>query len=506
MKEIISGPVFLLRASLILDFILVAVICCFLIIERIKCKNIEEESSHNKIFRSLIFKKIPANLIMVDSRTDLVVDFNQAALNHVGEGRGSLTGIKCENYQSGENSHQHFELTAFEDAELLNGILMIKKQLPFSEMTGNSQITKESSIAGKHFFKDLPIPIYRSTFYGELLSANDEFLSLMEIPDDQNLENIDFNQFFEESIEREYLYEMIRKDAIVKSMEIHFKRLNGKSFPALVTAYSVIENGNMIIESSLIDITAIRMLEKEKRRMDSLEYRNKYMNSINELAAGIAHDINNILAGIQGHAQVIQYKLEKDNPLLNSVGRILSAVNRADHILQGLMSSIGAYDFNPVLQNLDSFLEGVLKKNEDSLNIKGLYRIIRMDNSVGVEFDSVLMEEVIIELVKNAAAAVRGEQEIIITTALEKPHDIISSFLVDAEQKCVSFSIIDKGLGMSPDTLEKVFIPYFTTKEFGTGAGLGLTKVYGIIQKHNGAIGIVNEPGRGMTVSVYLKL
>jgi len=483
--------------------------CIFFSARRELSRKKKEFNSRERLW-TVLFDDYPENLIMIEPETHSIVDINQAALNLVGGDKTSLIGKKCENCRTCKPDKAFAEVVTFEQANIDDGILRIIKQQNISELSDKRRILNETNTINKNHFEDLPIPMYRSTFSGEFISANEAFLNLMEIPDNYPLSEIDSNLFFLESVEREYFYEMMKKEEIVKGIELHFKRFDDSSFAALVTAYPVYgKDGVISMESSLIDISALRMLEKEKRKMESLEYRNKYMDSINELAAGIAHDINNILAGIQGHAEVLEYRLNDEDPLNKSVERITSAVKRADYILQGLMSSLGAYEYNPELLNFDNFFEETLAEKEESLQIKDRYRIIKMGSSIKVGFDPLLMKDVLIEIVNNAVNAVNAaenEQDILILTSVEKPHDLVLNFLKNPEEKCACVSIIDKGTGMIQETLDKIFEPYFTTQDFGTGAGLGMTKVYWIMQKHDGAIGILNEPGKGTAVSVYLKL
>ena len=375
-----------------------------------------------------------------------------------------------------------------------------------SEIIRNIHQVK-SSLTGtpkEDHYNDLPIPILRMTEAGGIIFANDAFRSLMSIEPMTKITSLTLADFLISQIETEYLFEKIRTEKIVKNMEIHFRTMSYKPFEALVTGY-LIEDvvGNPLMELSLNDMTSIKLLEKERKKMEQLEYRNKYMDSIYILATGIAHDINNILAGINGHAQVIEYRLRDDEVLMRSVNRISDSVRRADDVIQKLMTSIGAYEFRPRLCSIGSFINKAVKELK-SVPSDHNYRLITLDEKLKCEIDYELLKEALSEILKNAEAAAGDGGEIIVTTSLEKPEHIVSSFLEEPEYKCVCISVMDKGSGMTAETLEKVFEPFYTTQDYGTGAGLGMTKVYAIVQKHCGAIGIISREGKGTTVSIYL--
>ena len=454
---------------------------------------------------NFLFEIFPENLLLLEESRTRIIAANRAACEELGLEKEDLAGMECKGAEPEDDITE--PLISFAAAEVQNGRLVIIEQQELSGICCGRKISRQNEIFNKHIFEDLPIPMMRINFNGNVIALNESFRKLMETNSDDLETLTDSAVFFANSVEREYLFEMVRKEETVKNMELHFKTPGGSSIDALVTAYSMTDSSGLrFMEASLIDITMLKKLEEDRKKLENLKYKNKYMDSINKLAAGIAHDINNILAGIQGHAQVLQYKLEEDEKLTKSVQRIISAVSRADTILQGLLSSIGAYDYQPVILELGSFIRSSLQDIEKTADIRDLYRIINMDSMIRLNADPLLLRDALLEIVKNARNATGGKEEILITSSIEKPHHVITSFLADNNEKCACLSVIDRGPGMSPETIEKIFEPYFTTMDFGSGAGLGMTRVYGIISRHEGAIGIMNEPGKGTTVSLFFKL
>lgn len=231
------------------------------------------------------------------------------------------------------------------------------------------------------------------------------------------------------------------------------------------------------------------------------------MTAVTRLAGGIAHDINNILGGIQGHAQVLELKLPGEDPLRKSVANIISAVGKAAEIIRGLLVSVGTVSFKLIPVDLNVFVrrtvEEYIKESGNSPNIQ----LQLSDEVIKVLMDEPLASELLREILQNAVKASAAGDEIRIVTGVEHPgSEATHSFLSDPTAPCGYISVIDTGRGMDEATLERIFEPYFTTEEFGSGAGIGMTTVYGIVRQHHGAVEVLSAPCEGTTVIVFFRL
>ena len=352
-------------------------------------------------------------------------------------------------------------------------------------------------------FEDIPVPMFRANINGTFKAVNKAYSSVMHMNSEETIEELHLSDFFSNNIEKEYFFLKLKTQKFVKNLQLSIRHENGNEIIILLNTHLIKDiDGNDIILGSLIDITAFKELEDKQQKLLSLESRSRHLDSITKLAGGMAHDINNILAGIHGHAQIIRMKT--DNELLqNSVNRITSGVEKADIILQGLLTSIGSSDISLEETELSSYIsetvENLRKEHFCNYNLK----YFNLDQKVMCRIDKRLIYEMVLELTKNAFNASTPEQEVLITTGEERPSSLVYNFLEKENSPCACLSVIDQGTGISEEIIERIFEPYFTTENFGKGAGLGLSKVYGIIQKHSGAVGIKSTKTGGTSFSIF---
>lgn len=236
----------------------------------------------------------------------------------------------------------------------------------------------------------------------------------------------------------------------------------------------------------------IERLESTQRQLIQAEK----LNAIGQLAASIAHEINNPLAGVLVYTKLVSKKIGSESydkgETLNNLSKIESAVNHCSKLVKGLLdfSRQSKPVFNPVL--ISSVIDQVMSLVGHQANMKSI-KVLREETPqlppVMADFDQ--LQQVFLNLIINAIQAMPDGGKLTIRSALEK----------DGR---VSISIQDTGCGISPENMEKLFIPFFTTKEKGKGVGLGLAVSYGIIERHNGKIDVQSKPGEGSAFTVHL--
>jgi CheY-like chemotaxis protein len=231
------------------------------------------------------------------------------------------------------------------------------------------------------------------------------------------------------------------------------------------------------------DITEHHQLEQQLRQAQKME-------AIGQLAGGIAHDFNNILTAIIGFANLLEAKLPPGDPLADYPRNIAASAARASELTRGLL----AYSRKQVLSMRPVSLNGLLRAMSPMLR-----RLIRedielesvyCDGETSVHADPVQVEQVVMNLVTNAADAMPGGGRITLETRLRDGHVVLA--------------VTDTGEGMDEATQDKIFDPFFTTKEVGKGTGLGMAIVYGIVRQHKGTIYVHSEPGKGTCMMVSL--
>ncbi len=287
-----------------------------------------------------------------------------------------------------------------------------------------------------------------------------------------------------------------------------FWRADGSSFPTEYCSYPQIVNQEIVgAVVAFTDISQRKELERQKSTLHEQLLHSQKMEAIGLLAGGIAHDFNNILTIIHGFGSMIQMEVAENDKLLHEVDQILAAADRAAQLTRSLLlfsrkqiTELKTVDLNVIAQGSQSFLS----------------RIIGEDISIRTELwaekllihaDIGQIEQVLMNLATNARDAMPNGGKIDIKT---KTAEIDEQFLWEhgfgKVGRYALVSVADNGSGMDHETSQKIFEPFYTTKEAGKGTGLGLTTVYGIVKQHQGYINVESLPGHGTKFKIYLPI
>ena len=246
------------------------------------------------------------------------------------------------------------------------------------------------------------------------------------------------------------------------------------------------------------DVTERRHLEAQLRQVQKLE-------SVGQLAGGVAHDFNNILAAIMMHLSLLRQNPELDQDTAEALKELEVETKRAANLTRQLLmfsrrSVIQSriVDLNELVQNLLKMLRRLLGENIT----------ITFDSQTqlpAVEVDIGMIEQVLMNLAVNARDAMpRGGKLTISTGSLELGEAAAKLHSERRPGAFVTLTVADTGVGMNESTLKRIFEPFFTTKDVGKGTGLGLPTAHGIIKQHHGWIEVQSQPDHGSTFTVYL--
>jgi len=240
------------------------------------------------------------------------------------------------------------------------------------------------------------------------------------------------------------------------------------------------------------------LADKAKAETMALMEQNNQLASIGQLAAGVAHEINNPLALINETAGYVkdQFTIKKqyheDDELLGNIDYILEAVERCGTITRQLLGFARKFDVKIQKVNLNEIISDVLvfhTKEAEYRNIK-VYVDIPKDIPE-IETDRGKLQQVLLNLVNNAFQALDNGCNLNIKASLES-------------RDRVGITISDNGCGMSQENLSRIFEPFFTTKERGEGTGLGLAITYGLVKKLHGSISVDSKENEGTTFTITL--
>ncbi len=243
--------------------------------------------------------------------------------------------------------------------------------------------------------------------------------------------------------------------------------------------------------------------EKEKLQEQFLQAQK--MESVGRLAGGVAHDFNNMLTIIKGHAELAMAETAEGTSVHFSLERIHKAAMRASDLTRQLLAfsrkqplKFAPVDVNGTIEDLSKMLRRLL--GEDV--------IVRVDLGESVwpvRADRSNIEQVIMNLVVNARDAMPDGGTLFIKTENVEVDEEYTHNVADARVgRFVRISVEDTGTGMDRETTRHIFEPFFTTKAPGKGTGLGLSVVYGIVRQHEGWINVYSEKGRGTVFNIYL--
>ncbi len=247
-----------------------------------------------------------------------------------------------------------------------------------------------------------------------------------------------------------------------------------------------------------IDITA-------RKRVEETQLRSQKMEALGTLAGGIAHDFNNILLAITGNVRLAAADLPHDNPAWEALAEIDKASRRATDLVRRILTFSRQQEARREVSQLPQVVDEALKLLRSTLPATIDIRATFAADLPPVAVDATQVHQVLMNLGTNAAYAIGNAPGIIdIRCDVANHGDDAGHVSVELRPgRYVRLTVSDNGCGMDQATRERIFDPFFTTKPGGTGTGLGLSTVHGIMKNHDGVITVYSEPGKGTLFHLY---
>ncbi len=296
-----------------------------------------------------------------------------------------------------------------------------------------------------------------------------------------------------------------------RSVDVEPRILRGEERPGIIHTVSHVEFDEFGEPIRLVgtaqDITDRKQAEEERRLLDDRFAQARKLESLGLMASGIAHDFNNLLVGIMGNASLASSGLPPDSPARPLVQDIERASARAAGLVSELLAYAGEGAFSVQTTELGALVLDTAQLLRPRVPVNAELVSTPPAESVWVEADATQLGQVVMNLITNAADSLRGKsgKVTVETLAIDVDSEFLRSCvaaegLAPGRYACVR--VRDTGCGMSPELIEKIFDPFYTTKS--SGRGLGLAFVLGIVKGHRGALRIESDPEQGSVFSVLL--
>jgi PAS domain S-box-containing protein len=287
--------------------------------------------------------------------------------------------------------------------------------------------------------------------------------------------------------------------------EVEGVRKDGTIFPLLIQAKNAPYKGRTVRAVEYRDLTEVKKAEQEKATLESQLRQAQKMESIGQLAGGVAHDFNNMLSAILGHTEIAKMRCSPSESVMSHLNGIQEAALRSADLVRQLLAFARKQTIAPIVLDVNDMSAPILNM---------LRRVIGEDIDLSwlpgsdlwkIKMDPSQVDQILVNLCVNARDAITDVGRIIIETknvTFDSKYSKVKSGFNPGDY--VMLAVSDNGIGMSKDTQERIFEPFFTTKGMGKGTGLGLATVYGIVKQNYGFINLYSEHGKGTTFRIYL--
>jgi PAS domain S-box-containing protein len=371
------------------------------------------------------------------------------------------------------------------------------------KITKHIQEVKQAQENYRNIFENAVEGIFQSTIDGGYLSVSPSMAHMTGYATPEEMIKVVTDirtQCYVNPEDRDMFVRILRDKDTVKGLEVEMVRKDLTTFWVSLSGRLIRDNQGRpkYIEGFAIDITNRKNLETQLRRAHKME-------AIGTLAGGIAHDFKNILGVIIGCSELALAKAPDTNKVQVYLNKVLEAGKRAGNLVNQILtfSRQGETEIKPIY--IGRIVKETLKFIRATLPATIEIRENVQPESGPSPGDPTQVHQVLMNLCTNAAQAMqdRGGLLEVGLARVEHPPQGTDNSAGATSQAFIELSVRDTGQGMTPETMERIFDPFYTTKPVGEGTGLGLSVVHGIVKRHNGSIFVESEPGKGSLFRVY---
>jgi two-component system, cell cycle sensor histidine kinase and response regulator CckA len=356
---------------------------------------------------------------------------------------------------------------------------------------------KKSEKRYRRFFNEDLSGAYVTRPDGVILACNPAFAEMMGFESVEEAMQHNMVSFYSDPSFRQKFLELLRRE---KKLRHHLATLVGKDGRTLHLIGNV--TGVFTETGELIEIRGYLMDLTEQKRLESQLQQSSKMEAIGTLAGGIAHDFNNILMAIQGGVSLLSLDTDPDHPHHELLKQIEKQVEKAARLTAQLLGFARKGRYETQLVNLNPLVaESIEIISRTRKNIT-LSTALETELPT-IEADRSQVEQVVMNLCINAADAMPDGGQLILKTRSSVEADFSHALFSASPGRYVVLTVADTGEGMTEETLQRIFEPFYTTKSMGKGTGLGLASVYGIVKSHAGTLAVDSQKDAGSTFTIY---
>ncbi len=483
------------------------------------------------LFRTL-FEQSPDGVILFSAPELKPIKFNETACSMLGYTKKEFSDITVSDFEKSMSQDEidNLGLQLFREDKTINfetshhtksgDILPVSVTLRSLELSGQKFILtihrdmSEAKTIEKELFdiKDLfSIFIHHSPIYtfikevtpteSRVIRASENYLNMTGVAGSEMV-----GKTMQDLFPTDFAEKITADDWMIvtrgKVLEIE-ETLDGRFYETI--KFPIVQDSRKLLAGYTIDVTERKKAEEERLKLEQQVIQSQKIESIGQLAGGVAHDFNNMLGVIIGHTEMALRKAGPSSAFVHDLQEISKAAQRSAELTRQLLTFARKQIIEPIVLDLNESVAGTLKMLQRLIgeNIKLSWNPAAILWPVKV--DPSQIDQILTNLCVNSRDAISGTGKISIKTAntswdedaiASHPYEVVPG---DYVQLCVS----DDGCGMDKKAQSHIFEPFYTTKEVGSGTGLGLATVYGAVKQNHGFLTVYSEPGLGSVFNIY---
>jgi PAS domain S-box-containing protein len=504
----------------------------------------EQEKSQNALLESEakfqdLYDKAPDMYVSVDAKTALITECNEAMVKAFGYTKEEIIGrsiftmyspesaeyaetqVFSEFLKTGEIEGEELQLQR-KDGRFIDVLLnasavrneqgeILSSRFSWRDIK-NRKLAEQKLEASKAYLdkiiNNIGDPVFVKDGRHRFSLVNDAFCSTLGLPRDEVIGKTLSEDLPPDEMEH---FEKIDRQVLTDGQENLCEELltvkSGKKLTIVTkkTRY-VDENGDKFLVGVIRDITERKEAEEERNKLTTQLHQSQKMESIGNLAGGIAHEFNNMLAIIMGNNELVMEELPQGSLAKESTEEIRIAGLRARDVVKQLLTFSRHGDTVKKVLDFTSVVQESVKLIRSSTPAN-----INIEQNLSADTYPIMgnntqINQLLINLCNNAVDALPDKGGSVTIELLNETIDIqqIKHQTKLNPGQYAKLIVSDNGIGMDAEILGRVFEPYFTTKDIGQGTGIGMAVVHGIVEKHDGAITVDSKPGQGTTFTIFL--